>query len=114
MWFQGKDKDGMKHPTFYNPFPTVALALVLTAVCHFLWSSKVKLIILQIENCIDEWASGTFVSIHFSQDAYEKVYKEHLDELGRFDKFTKKLNILTIIQVDLYDVGWCVLAFFTL
>jgi hypothetical protein len=33
VWFSNKKDDGVKYPDIYKPFPKVALALILTAVC---------------------------------------------------------------------------------
>ncbi|KAH9972696.1 hypothetical protein BJV77DRAFT_1131087 [Russula vinacea] len=89
VWFNGKKDDGIMLTDIYRPFPKVALALTLTA----------------IENCIDEWADGTHTSITFSQDSYEDLFKEHLQELDNFDKFTKSLNMLPMLLWGLYNEG---------
>jgi Domain of unknown function (DUF6532) len=59
----------------------------------------------QIENCIDEWLLGTHTVIHFSQDAYESVFSEHLEELNRFDEYTNALHVLPNLLQDLHDEG---------
>jgi len=39
------------------------------------------------------------------QDAYEDVYSKHLEELNRFNKFTKALKVLPNLLQELHDKG---------
>jgi hypothetical protein len=61
--------------------------------------------IFQIENCIDEWADGTHTNIPFTQDAYEDIFYEHLEELNRFDKFTEELKLVPSLLWGFHDEG---------
>ncbi|KAF8228119.1 hypothetical protein L208DRAFT_1293333 [Tricholoma matsutake] len=54
MWFCNKQDEGVRFTEYFEPFPLQALALVLTV----------------IKNCIDEWVSGTHVSIDFCGKEY--------------------------------------------
>ena len=91
----------------YNPFPRAALALVLAAVSLILAVLLFLMLIVwfQIENCIDEWSDGVQTSISFTQEAYESVYHEHLEELNNFDKCTKHLKILPALLSEIYNDG---------
>ena len=60
----------------------------------------------QIENCINEWLDGTHTIIPFSQDVYESVFTEQMEELNRFDEYTKALQVLPNLLQDLHDEGW--------
>jgi hypothetical protein len=110
VWFKNRKDDGAKLTNIYKPFPRVALALILTAVSiipnpltAFFQLMNPKL--FKIENCIDEWADGTHTVVPFTQDAYEDIYTEHLEELNRFDEFTKVLKILPSLLQELHDEG---------
>jgi len=111
VWFNNKKDDGVRFPNIYKPFPKVALALILTVVSFpsrepmFLWNANRLGNCFQIENCIDEWVDGTHNNISFTQDAYEGVFNEHIDELNRFDEFTKALKILPNLLWELHDEG---------
>ena len=61
---------------------------------------------MQIENCIDEWADSMHANIPFTQDVYEELFTEHLDELNKFDEFTKAMKILPALLWELYDEVW--------
>jgi Domain of unknown function (DUF6532) len=105
MWFSNKKDDGIKYPEIYKPFPKVALALILTAVCFpylLVFDTNGP---FQVENCIDEWADGTHTNISFTQDGYQDIFDEHLEELNRFDAFTKDLKIVPSLLWDLHDEG---------
>jgi hypothetical protein len=61
--------------------------------------------LFQIENCIDEWVDGTHTIIPFTQDLYEAIFTEHLEELDRFDEFTKAFKLLPTLLQELHDEG---------
>jgi hypothetical protein len=44
----------------------------------------------QIECSIDEWATGTRVDIHFSEEGYKNVFEEHLSVFNDFADFCKE------------------------
>lgn len=71
------------------------------------------LITFQIENSIDEWADGTRANIPFTQDAYEDLFNEHLEELNKFDEFTKALKILPALLWEIHDEGRCAIKPFS-
>ena len=72
------------------------------------------LITFQIENSIDEWADGTHANIPFTQDTYEDLFNEHLEELNKFDEFTKTLKILPALLWEIHDEGRCVIKHFSI
>ncbi|KIM60699.1 hypothetical protein SCLCIDRAFT_44377, partial [Scleroderma citrinum Foug A] len=78
MWFANKTDEGIKHHTWFKPFPLPALALVLTA----------------IECCIDEWMTGMWTDIPFTIQDYRAGYDSHLKCLQDFDKATKEFGVL--------------------
>ncbi|KIM54882.1 hypothetical protein SCLCIDRAFT_35172, partial [Scleroderma citrinum Foug A] len=78
MWFTNKTDEGIKHHTWFKPFPLPALALVLTA----------------IECCIDEWMTGMQTDIPFTIQDYCAGYDSHLKCLQDFDKATKEFGVL--------------------
>jgi hypothetical protein len=63
------------------------------------------IVYFQIENCIDEWSDGVQANIFFTQEAYESVYHEHLEELNNFHKFTHHLKILPTLLSEIYNDG---------
>ncbi|KAI6110745.1 hypothetical protein EDD17DRAFT_1449759, partial [Pisolithus thermaeus] len=87
--FKNKLDDSIKWGTYYNPFPQVAFALVLTA----------------IECAIDEWASGLCEMISIKEDNYSRVFNSHLISLDEFSKAAGKLDPLKKLLEQVYDTG---------
>ncbi|KAH0827795.1 hypothetical protein J3R83DRAFT_3414, partial [Lanmaoa asiatica] len=87
--FKKRDDEGIKWKEYYNPFPKVAFALMLTA----------------IEYALDEWTTGKHESIHFTEDEYKGLYKQHLNTLNYFNKQTKKQGILQNILQEVFNNG---------
>ena len=46
---------------------------------------------------------GTQSNVQFTQEAYEDMSHEHLEELNRCDEYTKSLRILPTILQELHD-----------
>ncbi|KAI9459628.1 hypothetical protein HD554DRAFT_2295666 [Boletus coccyginus] len=82
--FKKKDDEGIKWAKYYDPFPKVAFALTLTAI---------------------EWATGKRESVHFKEDKYKGLYKQHLKTLDYFDEQMKKQGILLKILQGIFDNG---------
>ncbi|KAI9569190.1 hypothetical protein HD554DRAFT_2171658 [Boletus coccyginus] len=78
--FKKKDDEGIKWVEYYDPFSKLAFALTLTAV------SKHE-------------------SVHFKEDEYKGLYKQHLKTLDYFDEQTKKQDILPKILQGIFDNG---------
>jgi hypothetical protein len=49
--------------------------------------------------------NGTQYNIPFTQEAYRDIFQEHLEELNRFDEYTKSVKLLPSILQDLYNNG---------
>ncbi|CDO75467.1 hypothetical protein BN946_scf184935.g3 [Trametes cinnabarina] len=81
VFYKSPSDDGIQLADAYDPFPFVGLALILTA----------------IECCIDEWESGTFSKVTFSEENYGAVYQRHLQELRAFEAESGADRILTDI-----------------
>ena len=69
-----------------------------------LWISSTD-VIVQIENGIDEWATGVKSQIPFSAAEYRTVYQGHRKVLDEFEAFTKKHDLLEKICAKMYKVG---------
>ncbi|CDO75907.1 hypothetical protein BN946_scf184877.g1 [Trametes cinnabarina] len=69
IFYKTATDDAVRLATTYEPFPSVGLTLVLTA----------------IQCVIDEWESGVFLKVTFSEENYYGVYKRHLQELCAFE-----------------------------
>ncbi|KAG1890780.1 hypothetical protein F4604DRAFT_1566478 [Suillus subluteus] len=89
MWFRDKKDEGVLYPEFYQPFPEVGLALLLTA----------------IESGIDEWSTGAQSNKMFTMDEYQGVLDEHLNNLADFDEHTKAQGLLPKLLSHLHDNG---------
>ncbi|KAI6016623.1 hypothetical protein PISMIDRAFT_116936, partial [Pisolithus microcarpus 441] len=87
--FKNKSDDAIKWEKYYNPFPTVAFALTLTA----------------IECAIDEWASGSREMITFKEDDYSGVFSSHLASLNKFSKAAGELDLLKKLLEQVYSMG---------
>ncbi|KAF8550142.1 hypothetical protein OG21DRAFT_1420173, partial [Imleria badia] len=87
--FKKKTNEGIKWAEYYNPFLQVGFALTLTA----------------IKCSLDEWTTGKYKSIHFKEDEYKSLYKQHLKTLDYFDNQTKKQGILPKILQEVFDIG---------
>ncbi|CDO74594.1 hypothetical protein BN946_scf184807.g2 [Trametes cinnabarina] len=70
VFYKSATDEGIVLARVYDPFPIVGLALVLTAV----------------ECAIDEWESGVFTKVKFSEEKYSSMYKVHLQELCAFEE----------------------------
>jgi len=60
---------------------------------------------LQIECCIDEFATGSKIDIPFTADAYKDVFAEHLQMLDKFEEHTKDHKILPKLLQHLHNNG---------
>jgi len=60
---------------------------------------------LQIECCIDEFATGSKIDIPFTADAYKDIFEEHLQMLDKFEEHTKEHGILPKLLQRLHDNG---------
>ncbi|CDO77808.1 hypothetical protein BN946_scf184534.g3 [Trametes cinnabarina] len=81
IFYKSPTDDGIKVADVYTPFPFVGLALVLMA----------------IECCIDEWESGVFCKVTFSEENYSAIYQRHLQEMRSFEAESGADRILTEI-----------------
>ncbi|KAJ7189629.1 hypothetical protein GGX14DRAFT_484616 [Mycena pura] len=86
MYFANRRDEGPSHPEVFNPFPLRGLALILTV----------------IENCIDEWATGTHIDVDFKMKDYEPIYRTHIQALEAFDARGPALGQ---ILARIHDVG---------
>ncbi|KAJ7196363.1 hypothetical protein GGX14DRAFT_197174 [Mycena pura] len=86
MYFANRRDEGPSHPEVFSPFPLRGLALILTV----------------IENCIDEWATGTHIDIDFKMKDYEPIYRTHIQALEAFDARGPALGQ---ILARIHDVG---------
>jgi hypothetical protein len=50
------------------------------------------------------------MAIPFSQDMYEDIFTEHLEELNKFHEYTKRLGMFPSILQELHDAGRYVLV----
>ncbi|KAJ7604631.1 hypothetical protein FB45DRAFT_880313 [Roridomyces roridus] len=89
VFFANRKDEGPNFPEYFDPLPLFVLALILTV----------------IENCIDEWASGTRTDIPFTANEYREVYHRHVAALQEFDEVTKEYGILNTILQNLHDSG---------
>ena len=101
---------GVQFSKHFRPFPCIALMLIFTAV-SYAGELQVRLLILcyQIECCIDEWGTGTRVDIHFTADAYQGIYEEHLHVFNNFADYCRKNGCPDLVQTlleRLHDHGW--------
>lgn len=108
MWFANRRDEGVAFPKYFNPFPKQGLALVLTVVCVTSLILYVANFLEQVENSIDEWATGIRTDIPFTTNEYRSVYESHLEALQRFEDSTEPHKILDNILVRLHNIGRCV------
>ncbi|KAI6016493.1 hypothetical protein EDC04DRAFT_2518927, partial [Pisolithus marmoratus] len=87
--FKNKSDDAIKQGKYYNPFPQVAFALMLTV----------------IECAIDEWASGSCEMITFREDDYSSIFGSHLASLNEFNQAAGKLDLLKKLLKQVYSNG---------
>ncbi|KAG2098575.1 hypothetical protein BD769DRAFT_1644081 [Suillus cothurnatus] len=89
MWFTNRNDEGIVYHKYFNPFRAEAIALVLMA----------------IECCIDEWATGLKEDVKFSAATYSSVYSSHFDSLRRFEERTAAYKLFDKICVNLHDTA---------
>ncbi|KIM76446.1 hypothetical protein PILCRDRAFT_76428 [Piloderma croceum F 1598] len=73
---------GVQFNKLFHPFPCVALMLIITA----------------IECAIDEWGTGTRIDIHFTSEAYQDVFEEHLRVFNEFADYCKENGCPDLVQ----------------
>ncbi|KAJ2967674.1 hypothetical protein NUW54_g13440 [Trametes sanguinea] len=81
IFYKSATDDGVVLSDVYEPFPFVGLALILTAV----------------QCSLDEWDTGAFARITFSEENYVSVYRGHLEELRYFEAQSGADRILSEI-----------------
>ena len=73
--------------------------LVFTAVSYI---GEVWMILLilhnQIKCSIDEWGTGARTDIHFTADAYQKVYKDHLHLFNNFADYCRENGCPNLVK----------------
>ncbi|EIW52177.1 uncharacterized protein TRAVEDRAFT_53602 [Trametes versicolor FP-101664 SS1] len=89
VFYKNPSDDGIVLDTVYHPFPEQALALVLTA----------------IQCAIDEWNTGAYRNVTFSENDYGAVYEKHRRELKEFELRSGADRILTEIRTKLSKHG---------
>ncbi|KAL7278906.1 hypothetical protein ACG7TL_006737 [Trametes sanguinea] len=89
VFYKTATDDGVALAKVYEPFPFVGLALVLTA----------------IQCSIDEWDTGAFVKVTFSEEGYYSVYRRHLQDLRAFEEESGADRILTEICSNISTRG---------
>ncbi|KAJ7060230.1 hypothetical protein C8F01DRAFT_1141987 [Mycena amicta] len=89
FWFSNQRNDGPSHPEVFKPLPLRALALVLTVM----------------ENCVDEWITGTRVDVPFTANKYRSVYQSHIKSLEAFQVHGARHQILEKILTKLHNNG---------
>ena len=109
---------------FHRLFRAISIARISTGPhCHRSFESCTSistnkiLTYCQIENCIDEWLSGTHISIDFSRKEYQDIYLSWIKELDNFNKYTKKHDLLDKILVKIHNRGryvWCLVQWHTI
>ncbi|KAJ7055349.1 hypothetical protein C8F01DRAFT_464944 [Mycena amicta] len=88
LWFANRRDEGPTNKEF-SPLPIPAVAFLLTV----------------IENCIDEWLTGTRTAVPFTANEYRSIYQGHIMSLERFQQHTAQYGILDGIRRRLYDNG---------
>ncbi|KAI0361040.1 hypothetical protein OH77DRAFT_1516069 [Trametes cingulata] len=86
VYFKSPSDDGVTLRSYYHPFPVVGIALIATAV----------------QCAIDEWASGSFKGVTFSDAAYSKEYQRHLQQIRGY---AKKHTIVEDICTRMFEDG---------
>ncbi|KAF8547103.1 hypothetical protein OG21DRAFT_1490511 [Imleria badia] len=59
---------------------------------------------MAIKCSLDEWTTGKYESIHFKEDEYKSLYKQHLKTLDYFDDQTKKQGVKSGSQSDVSEL----------
>lgn len=95
-WFRDSKDDGVVHPEFSDggKLSLVTLAFVLTVVRFSVMTEGSSHEFLQIENCLDEWATGSRKEVQLSQNVYKNKYETHLTRLKDFEKQTADHGIV--------------------
>ncbi|KAF8588772.1 hypothetical protein K439DRAFT_1613278 [Ramaria rubella] len=86
-WFHKAHSEGIIFHLYYNLIPLPTMALVFTV----------------IENCVDEWSSGLFQAIDFTEKAYCELYDEHLASLDKWQAHALGHSILAHLQQCLHE-----------
>ncbi|KAJ7059964.1 hypothetical protein C8F01DRAFT_1254071 [Mycena amicta] len=89
FWFSNRRDEGPSHPEVFKPLPLRALALVLTVM----------------DNCVDEWITGTHTDVPFTANEYRSVYQSHVKSLQAFQMHGAKHQILEKILMKLHNNG---------
>lgn len=112
VYYKSATDDGIVIADVYEPFPFVALALILTAVSFvFMVEARCALTFLpsppvhQIQCGIDEWDTGVHCNVTFSEENYSSIYETHLKELKKFERESGDDKILTEICTALSRRG---------
>ncbi|KAF8583281.1 hypothetical protein K439DRAFT_1617596 [Ramaria rubella] len=87
QWFHKPHAEGLSFHAYFNPIPLPLIALTFVA----------------IENCVDEWQTGHFSALSFSEKIYKNAYQEHLDALEKWQAHPKGGPILARLQQHLHD-----------
>ena len=58
-----------------------------------------------MENCIDEWITGTRIDVPFTANDYRPVYESHIKSLEAFQECGEKYQLLESILRKLHKNG---------
>ncbi|KAI0349105.1 hypothetical protein OH77DRAFT_1415542 [Trametes cingulata] len=92
VYFKSSSDDGVALRSYYRPFPIVGIALIATAV----------------QCAIDEWTTGHYKRVTFSDAVYSKEYQRHHQQLTGYVK--KSSVIVENICTRMFEDGWCVIV----
>ncbi|KAF8576235.1 hypothetical protein K439DRAFT_1397491 [Ramaria rubella] len=87
QWFPKPHAEGVIFHLYFNLIPLPTMALVFTV----------------IENCIDEWSSGVYQPLDFTEKSYRDIYEQHLASLEKWQSHTLGRSILARLQQQLHD-----------
>ena len=106
QWFSNRHSEGVTFHMYFNPIAIPTLALVITAVrVNTLSLVHHDSPSLQVENCIDEWATGRFKAIDFSEKLYNDIYQDHRMNLENWKAHLRGRSILPRMQEHLHEKG---------
>jgi len=81
-WFEDRHSQGPVLSEYFNLIPLEMLALIFTMVCTFLYHHILFLLFQQIDFCLHEWSTGTFLqAMFFEKDVIHthKIYQAEVE-----------------------------------
>lgn len=89
----------------FDPIPLPTIALVASVVSSSPHPHSASLTICKLHNCLEEYATGEYAEIPYSEDEYRSFYFDIMDNLLEYSESSSRSHLIDKIQRDMFRAG---------